>query len=89
MLLGQPDGILRDKLFRQTKQAWSQVRYHEAHLASVGFVSITEGLLSLLHSSPFLQVLALSAEDLHECSQRSAAATLAGGHSVPCHDCTC
>ena len=67
---------------------WSQVRYYEAHSAAVGFASITEGLLSLLHSSPFLQVLALSASDLHKCSQRNAA-TLAGGHSVPCHDCTC
>ena len=36
---------------------WSQVRYYVAHLAAVGFASITEGLLSLLHSSPFFNCL--------------------------------
>lgn len=60
------------------------MRYSVAHLAAVVFAKPQlQRSAAAAKQQSFLQVLALSASDLHECPQRNAATTLAAGDFVP------
>lgn len=83
MLLGQPNGIPRDKLLGQTKQAMESSPLLCSTSGCCRFCINYRGAAVAATQQSFLQLLALIASDLHECSQRHAAATLAGDQSVP------